>query len=801
MQFSVGDAVRVRGTSWIVEDTTSLTDCTLLELSASKPDGTRYARELLVPFDRPVADARARLVAAIGHRRWLLQLRWKVAELRSLGHLRETARASIDILPFQLEPALALIDGTASRFLLADEVGLGKTIQAALMIAELRRRGSCDRALIVVPSGLRGQWCDELKRRFDISATIMDAHALSTLDHSLAHGVNPWSAESVVITSIDFVKQPEVLHGLKGQLRDILIVDEAHHASPGSLRYQAVALLARRSRYVALLTATPHGGDPAAYRALCDIGRVGGDDDRILLFRRTRQHACLPRSRRVHLLPITLTPDEQDMHRLLDLYTSRLWTIGHAKGATDLMLVASVLSKRAFSSAESLAASVKRRLDTMSGVDVRPMQVGLFDCDDEGDDKAPRVCGPAFADAAQEEQALRALLAAASRAATRGDSKLHALRKLVRRVREPIIVFTEYRDTLATLEREMRTLRQTSMIHGGQSSEERRDAISRFMRGADDLLLATDAGAEGLNLHGRCRVVVNLELPWNPIRLEQRIGRVDRIGQRRTVHAINLYAGSTAESTVLARLVRRLDRIHASEIEVAACVLSRAPLPAPKDAPPETCTDTVDLTRRAQAEASRIAASRSTKIVPSDTDGRVLPVTGVRLVSFTAMGVNSAHSIYVVRLRFVNGTGRLVDEIVVALAVPTRPPGVSLPERRMKRRHVRSLAEQMLADHSEAVLKCAAALSRQREAILHQATAPAARRLAQREHDISHIAAGRPAAAQRGLFDQRALKRQLADEEHARAIADEGASRSAVIEAGCAIVAQSPRIEMVLLTW
>ena len=123
-------------------------------------------------------------------------------------------RAAIDILPFQLEPALALVRGRASRFLLADEVGLGKTIQAGLMLAELRHRGWCEHALIVTPAGLRQQWADELLHRFDMRAAVMDAASLAALTDSLPFDVNPWAVEPVAITSIDFLKQPEVLRGL-----------------------------------------------------------------------------------------------------------------------------------------------------------------------------------------------------------------------------------------------------------------------------------------------------------------------------------------------------------------------------------------------------------------------------------------------------------------------------------------------------------------------------------------------------------------------------------------------------------
>ena len=141
------------------------------------------------------------------------------------------------------------------------------------------------------------------------------------------------------------------------------------------------------------------------------------------------------------------------------------------------------------------------------------------------------------------------------------------------------------------------------------------ESVRAFTTGAADVMIATDAGSEGLNLQGRCRLVVNLELPWNPIRLEQRIGRVDRIGQTRTVHAINLLADGTAERTVLANLLRRIDRIRMSEIDIAACVISQSeppPHPLPLRHVHERSISGSRLARRQRiADARRFSAVRS----------------------------------------------------------------------------------------------------------------------------------------------------------------------------------------------
>ena len=286
MTFAAGDRVTVRGERWVVQEATKFADVTLLSLSSAGGQSFRQCR-LLAPFDRPIALGRTRRIHSVTPRRWMHHLHAHAGGMYAFGQLRAPQRASIDVLPFQLEPALALVRGHGSRFLLADEVGLGKTIQAGLMLAELRLRGWCDHALVVTPAGLRHQWAGELVRRFDLRSTVIDAATLAVMSESLPFDVNPWSVEPIAITSIDFLKQPEVLRAAGALVWDVLVVDEAHHATVASQRYDAVNTLAKRARHVMLLTATPHSGDDRDYRAICSIGAVA-DDEPILLFLRTR---------------------------------------------------------------------------------------------------------------------------------------------------------------------------------------------------------------------------------------------------------------------------------------------------------------------------------------------------------------------------------------------------------------------------------------------------------------------------------------------------------------------------------
>jgi hypothetical protein len=221
-----------------------------------------------------------------------------------------------------------------------------------------------------------------------------------------------------------------------------------------------------------------------------------------------------------------------------------------------------MLHKRALSSAWSLETSVRRRLAALGSAGLDPLLQLPLPLDVGGEcspaDEAPGWAWPALENADRERRLLE-MLAEAAQAAARRETKLARLRRLLARLRarnESAIVFTEYRDTLAHVHRALDG--RCALIHGGLSRDERRTALDGFQQGRCNVLLATDAAGEGLNLHESCRVVINLELPWNPMRLEQRIGRVDRIGQRRRVHAFNLIATDVGEQRLFERLAGRL---------------------------------------------------------------------------------------------------------------------------------------------------------------------------------------------------------------------------------------------------
>lgn len=549
-----GEFVRVRRALWRVVDLRPYDRCRLFTLAGAGPAHAGLIRRVLAPFDA-VEPAECRFRPTfVRARAWRRACRALIADHASPGALRSARHARLDVLPYQLEPALALVRGLGSRVLLADDVGLGKTIEAGLIVAELQARGAAERALILTPPGLRDQWAAELLERFGIDATVIDVTAVRLLGSTLPVGANPWATTPVVIASIDYVKRPEVLPSLLSCWWDIVIVDEAHNAAADSDRHGAVAALASRAAFVVLMTATPHNGDRRMFQSLCGIGAVSGDS--LLVFRRTRRDVRLGMARRVHRLHVKPSEHERRMHALLAAFSGAVGDEhGHAAA-----LALSVLHKRALSSPHALARTVARRLAalcTEPPADTQQLSLPIADSSGESvaDDEAP--AWPAqvgLQDATRERQLLTALESAAV-AAARHESKMAALHRLLRRAGEPAIVFTEYRDTLLHL---AGGLDRPALLHGWLTRDERRTALDSFARGNRTVLLATDAGSEGLNLHHACRVVINLELPWNPMRLEQRIGRVDRIGQRRTVHAFHLIAAGTGEALILERLKARV---------------------------------------------------------------------------------------------------------------------------------------------------------------------------------------------------------------------------------------------------
>ncbi len=670
-----GDVVRIRGERWRVISHAIHGDAAILEAAGCSAANRHCRSRFLLPFeplDRLPSSLEPRVVRP-GH--WRRVARGVLAQATpSWNSLRAAAHADLTIIPFQLEPALALIRGHACRFLIADGVGLGKTVQAGLMLAEVLARQPEARALIVSPAALREQWRHELQTRFHLDADVFDTAGVAGVAATLPAGINPWSLPPIIVTSIDFIKRPEVMRSIETLTWDIAVFDEAHNLAGRSDRAAAAQAVARRARAVVLLTATPHSGDDAAFQRLCGIGDVGHAYP-LLMFRRSRADAGVAGRRRTTMLLVRPTPAEAAMHAALMAYGRRAWAESSDERARGARLAMAVLARRACSSAGSLVRSIERRLALLEDPREIEAQPGLPFADVSQDDEEPLAWlgSQALRDGGEERALLRGILDRARSAAVR-ESKLACLTRLIRRIGEPAIVFTEYRDTLERLSTILPAT-EIVLLHGGQTRQERRDVLARFTSGRARLLLATDAASEGLNLQQRCRVVINLELPWTPVRLDQRAGRVDRIGQPRTVHAIRLVGADTYEESIVARLASRADRIRGAmetmpdEASVAESVFGASRLPPPGPLPTPGVF-VVHLRSEAIEETERLIRTRGWRASANDSSevrpvcARLRPCSGRR-----------RQRLWAFRVTIVAGSSQILWETVLAAGavVPELP--------------------------------------------------------------------------------------------------------------------------------
>ncbi len=792
---AVGSRILVRGRRWTVGEVTRSIDCAALRLTEI---GRDRAQTLLTPFDRPQAldgDSRPRVV---GPRRWLHALDRALLQLHPFGTLHAAARAPIRLLPYQLEPALAVFRHGVARLLVADGVGLGKTIQAGLVMLELAHRHESIRALVIAPAGLREQWLGELSGHFGLHAFLADTAWLRSISADRPAHVNPWSLPGIYVTSHDLVKRPEVLRPLEDVTWDVVVFDEAHAATSGTDRRAAVQAIAARSRHVMLLTATPHGGNPAEFAALCQIG----GNDPIVLFQRTRADVGEGRPRRTTVLTVVPSAAERRMHDLLDHYSRRVWEEAGRRGDEPARLVSIVLRKRALSSAGSLAASVERRLALLSGrADPWQLTLPLATVADEDPlaDDEPRaaISAPGLADPRLERRLLTAIVEAA-RLAAGDERKTRFLLRLLSRIREPALVFTEYRDTLIRVEQRLAAAGHTVVVlHGGMTPAERSRTQHAFNeRGG--ILLATDAASEGLNLHHRCRVVVHYELPWNPSRLEQRAGRVDRLGQTRRVHELALVAAHTAERLVVAPLVTRLAASQTTrgrmldalaESRVAEAVMAnREPARVLVEEPAATQALAVappdDLATHAAREAVRLEhhrrlAARSSRDPEADARWRTL-------ASALGRRTRVRPGRYLVIALTVTGADGSPLHAEARLVRVERQRDFTAREEHQTPRRLRDVIS-AATPSDEAVLR---SFVHQHGGDLRDAVAEmeALRRERQerREKAIADVfAPGQPSAArllvQAGLFDRRSLRAAAAQATSAAARQDEMHERAVVL--------------------
>jgi superfamily II DNA or RNA helicase len=676
-RYAPGAHVVARGRTWSLVRVQEHARCCTVALA-----GTRRALSLIVPIDRvlPLTAARRWRQARVGDlAASVLDAFLESTLLARLGG----GPAALALVPWQFAVPLAFDEGRAMRVLLADAVGLGKTIQAGLAATAIRSRNEEARVLVLTPAALRDQWAHEWSSRLGIRAWVADPSSTRRARDELPSGVTPWAANPVVIASIDYLKQPEVLAAAAAAPWDLLILDEAHNASPSSDRRVAAHALASAASRVLLVTATPHSGEDDGFSALSAIGARTRDDSPVVV-RRGRTDVGLPDSARLRVIRVPVSPAERRMHDGLRIYARQVWEERHA-GAPLAMVW---LMKRAASSPRALERSLAHRLARLAAL--APVPVGEWlpfeDEVDERDDRDSRVPeelgAPGLANRDREIKWLTDLHTSAQAAAAEWR-KGAALARWMRTSREPVILFTEYRDSLDALVVALADHAPVT-LHGGLSRAARADALARFIGGHVRVLATTDVAGEGLNLQAAAHIVISLELPWTPSRLEQRVGRVDRIGQTRPVKAACLVGTSDAERAVVRRVAARVRRASAAigpELEgrhgdllLLAAALGvdvesdgdrAAPLPPTVETPGRVPPD-VELAARAwivrRAGRSRGSRSSAARAVP----GRV---PWVRLRPRTPGDPWAGAVVLVYRAVAIGDRQRVLADTLVALRV------------------------------------------------------------------------------------------------------------------------------------
>lgn len=523
--------------------------------------------------------------------------------------------------PYQFAPISRLLSGARRGLLIADDVGLGKTIEAGICLLELMARGIAKRTLLVVPPALIPQWLDEMWERFGLRfQPIENASALDRAQTSVAEGLQPWAYFDRVITSTEYLKRRDVMATALTRPWDVVVVDEAHYliesGSPANPYSTARTRLGRRLREAArtllLLTATPHNGYRHSFRSLLELAdpaeatlhgstkdvqrRVG----RVMIRRlksqimktdsKGQRAPAFPARQPVGRIEVEgLSPTERDIFRLVTEYCASAIESAEKGEDPDLVSFAmQIVKKRMLSSRAALRQTVENRLKALNAREVeappkrgelRELQSDLPLPEAQAERIALKVLRAAISRDARrrsaEKKRLRTIQELLAQVGHEPDPKIAALiadleRDVLPVPGEKAIVFTEYRDTLdalrAVFSAHLILAESFVELTGGLTARQRRMRIAGFHEPNCRILLATDAASEGLNLQEQCHRVYHFELPWNPNRLEQRNGRVDRHGQTRSPIVRYLFYPDSPEDRVLDRLVQRLNTMSSDQV-------------------------------------------------------------------------------------------------------------------------------------------------------------------------------------------------------------------------------------------
>lgn len=554
---------------------------------------------------------------------------------------------AVQVEEFQLLPLSKALSMSRISLLLADDVGLGKTVEAGLILTELLLRRRVRKVLILTPAVLKKQWQQEMQLKFSLNFDVIDRSETHLLQKRLGLDTNPWRTYSKIITSYHYLKQPDVLEQFRATFEthkdsphlpwDLLIVDEAHNLMPSNFGNDSdlaemLRLISPYFEHKLFLSATPHNGHTRCFTGLLEqldpvrFTQTSELDDRSkerigeIVIRRLKreinqfdeENDRTPRFGDRHLEPLPLFFDsrENKLSRAFDEFRLAIKRLIASKARTEQLagsFAVEVLNKRLLSCPYTFAMSWQRfkegikQVEEAKTVEVQAAKKALaaeLDDDLEVEGRiqyATKTTGawlkPLLPDVSAEVDEIDYCLQALNLAEEDSekfllnglpnpvvDSRWEKLVKLIKQYlllgkewvdEERLIIFTEYKTTLDYLERRLRAEFKNAesrvrILYGGMNDVEREE-IKQAFNDPDNLmriLVATDAASEGLNLQETARLVLHYDIPWNPSRLDQRNGRLDRHGQSRDVIVFHFTSEDDADLRFLSRVAEKVNAIR-----------------------------------------------------------------------------------------------------------------------------------------------------------------------------------------------------------------------------------------------
>lgn len=554
-------------------------------------------------------------------------LRWTNKFLINNNIIRAPFYGAIKQQPFQLEPVIKALSMPRINLLIADDVGLGKTIEAGMIIQELILRGKARRILLVCPASLQLQWQWEMEQKFGLEFRIMNSKAITEIKREYGINVNPWLAYPRLITSMDFIKMEGRLNEFLKSCEitksryirgwDLLVVDEAHNAMPqptkkyyrDSDRTKMLCKIGQHFEHKIFLTATPHNGRKESFVAFLDMLdplRFNRGEDpavnrdsfkrrlsQVMVRRMKRGKAAVKDSLGRPLFPkreiesITVIPSEDELrcYELLNEYIKNSIGFSENQKNRPLEFALTILKKRLLSSPRAFYKSILAHssyIEKKNNAFSSYLQLLTQRLNEDWDNDIEKeqteeellsaVCEKRYMDILEE------LKIVSTRIKDKPDCKINALIQWINDYlrpngkwnRERLVIFTEFKDTLEYIVDQLMKNgieeNRILQLYGGMEMSKREEIKASFETDPDDsparILIATDAASEGINLQHHCRYMIHMEIPWNPIRLEQRNGRIDRHGQKRNIKIYHFVYKNNADSRFLGAIVQKVEQIR-----------------------------------------------------------------------------------------------------------------------------------------------------------------------------------------------------------------------------------------------